>query len=51
MFRYASQPKGGPETVAFIGLEALLVKVSGEWKVVMEFQKSELTEVDWFLLK
>lgn len=51
MFRYASQPKGGPETVAFIELEALLVKVSGEWKVVMEFQKSELTEVDWFLLK
>ncbi|MEN8773232.1 MAG: DUF1080 domain-containing protein [Akkermansiaceae bacterium] len=51
MFRYASQPKGGEETVAYIELEALLVKEGGEWKVLMEYQKSKKTKEDWDKLK
>ena len=51
LFRYASQRKGEKETVVYIELEALLVKEGGNWKVLMEFQKSEKTEVDWILLK
>lgn len=47
MFRYASQVKGGEKTVAYIELEALLVKKDGSWKVLMEFQKDEKTKVDW----
>ena len=51
VFRYASQIKGGEETVAYIELEALLVKKEGSWKVLMEFQKDEKTKVDWDKLK
>ena len=51
MFRYVSQPKGGRETVAYIELEALLVKEDNNWKVLMEFQKSEQTKEDWDKLK
>nr|MBR9810509.1 DUF1080 domain-containing protein [bacterium] len=51
IFRYASQIKGGEETVAYIELEALLVKKEGSWKVLMEFQKDEKTKVDWDKLK
>ena len=51
IFRYASHIKGGEETVAYIELEALLVKKEGSWKVLMEFQKDEKTKVDWDKLK
>jgi hypothetical protein len=39
--------KGGEKTVAYIELEALLVKKDGSWKVLMEFQKDEKTKGDW----
>jgi hypothetical protein len=51
IFRYASQIKGGEKTVAYIELEALLVKKDGSWKVLMEFQKDQKTKVDWDKLK
>lgn len=51
IFRYVSQVKGGEKTVAYIELEALLVKKEGGWKVLMEFQKDEKTKVDWDKLK
>ena len=51
IFRYVSQVKGGEKTVAYIELEALLVKKEGSWKVLMEFQKDEKTKVDWDKLK
>ncbi len=51
MFRYASQPTGGQEIVAYIEMEALLVKEGNDWKILMEFQKSEKTKEDWDLLK
>ncbi|MDB4737040.1 DUF1080 domain-containing protein [bacterium] len=47
VFRYASHMKGGEKTVAYIELEALLVKKDGSWKVLMEFQKDEKTKGDW----
>lgn len=51
IFRYVSQIKGGEKTVAYIELEALLVKKEGRWKVLMEFQKDEKSKVDWDKLK
>lgn len=51
MFRYASQPKGGEEKVAFIHFEGLLVKEEGGWKILMEYQKSEGTKEEWNQLK
>lgn len=50
MFRYASQAGDEEERVAFIHLEALLVKKDG-WKVLMEFQKEEGTQEEWAGLK
>ena len=50
MFRYASQMGDGEEKVAYIHLEALLVKRNG-WKVLMENQKGEGTKGEWEKLK
>ena len=51
MFRYASQVEDGKEVVAYIELEALLVKEGEDWKVLMEFQKDEKTKADWDKVK
>jgi Ca2+-binding EF-hand superfamily protein len=50
MFRYATK-KGGENTVAFIHFEALLVKKTNGWKILMEYQKSKANERDWEVIK
>ena len=50
MFRYAQNVGKGEERVAYIHLEALLVKKDG-WKILMENQKREGTEEEWDKLK
>jgi hypothetical protein len=47
MFRYATIDADGEASEAFIHFEALLVKTADGWKVLMEYQKSEGTEVEW----
>ena len=51
MFRYSQKVGNGEETVAYIHLEALLVKKDGGWKILMENQKSEGTKEEWENLK
>lgn len=51
MFRYAQKVGDAKETVAYIHLEALLVKKEGRWKILMENQKSEGTIEEWKSLK
>jgi len=50
MFRYASALKGEEMRIAYIHLEALLLKRDG-WKIMMEFQKSKGTKEEWESLK
>ena len=47
MFRYVSHPRGGEPTPATVHFEALLVRVDGRWRMVMEFQKEPATEEEW----
>ena len=47
MFRYVFHPRGGEATPATVHFEALLVRVDGRWRMVMEFQKQPATEVEW----
>jgi len=51
MFRYSQKTDDGGETVAYIHLEALLVKKGGDWKILMENQESEGTKEEWESLK
>lgn len=46
IFRYEERGPGEEATVVFIHFEALLLK-RGEWKMLMEYQKSEATEAEW----
>ena len=48
IFLYTSQPTGSEPNHAFIHFEALLLKDGeGEWKVMMEYQKSAATQEAW----
>ncbi|MFT5940364.1 MAG: hypothetical protein ACI8R9_002493, partial [Paraglaciecola sp.] len=35
----------------FVHMNALLVKQSGQWLIMMEFQKSQATQDEWDMLK
>ncbi|MFT4546616.1 MAG: hypothetical protein ACI8XO_003261 [Verrucomicrobiales bacterium] len=47
MFLYSSTDAEGVVTSAYIHFEALLVKRDGDWKILMEYQKSEGAKEDW----
>jgi ketosteroid isomerase-like protein len=47
MFRYVFHPRGGEPTPATVHFEALLVRVDGRWRMVMELQKEPATEEEW----
>ena len=51
IFLYSSQSPGGKQQNDFIYFEALLVKKDGEWKIIMEYQKSKATEDEWKKMK
>jgi hypothetical protein len=47
IFLYSSKKKGEEWKKDYVHFEALLVKKDGEWKILMEFQKSAATEKEW----
>jgi len=47
MFRYWWQNEGEEAQEVFIHFEMLLTKSTGEWTVLMEYQKSMGTEEEW----
>ncbi len=47
VFRYTARPKDGEPTVEYIDFEALLTKVDGDWKMLMENQKAKVTRAEW----
>ena len=51
VFRYWSQNEGEEPQVFIAKFEGLLVKKSGEWKMMMEYQISQATEEEWEALK
>ena len=50
IFLYSSKKKGEEWKKDYVHFEALLVKKDGEWKILMEFQKSSATEKEWEFL-
>ena len=51
MFLYYQVKADGTKTVAYIHMEALLVKQSDGWKIIMENQMSRGTKEEWDKLK
>jgi hypothetical protein len=47
MFLYSSTDSEGKTTAAYIHMEALLLKRDGQWKIMMEYQKSEASKMEW----
>jgi ketosteroid isomerase-like protein len=47
MFNYATKDKAGVSSPRYIRMEALLVKVGGKWKLVMERQLEAVDEAAW----
>ena len=47
IFLYSSKKKGEEWKKDYVHFEALLVKKNGEWKILMEFQKSSATPKEW----
>ena len=47
IFLYSSQRVGEEWKRDYVHFEALLVKKKGEWKILMEFQKSLATKAEW----
>jgi ketosteroid isomerase-like protein len=47
IFLYTQKIEGGEAKPEYIGLEALLVKEDGGWKILMEYQKEVLTRKEW----
>ena len=47
IFLYSSKKKGEEWKKDYVHFEALLVKKNGEWKILMEFQKSSATQKEW----
>jgi ketosteroid isomerase-like protein len=51
MYHYFSVDESGKRDDYYVQLEALFVKKSGKWLMMMEFQKSSSTKRQWQLLK
>ncbi len=47
IFLYSSKKKGEEWKKEYVHFEALLVKKGGDWKILMEFQKSSATQKEW----
>jgi uncharacterized protein (TIGR02246 family) len=47
IFRYSLRPRGGEASVATVHFEALLVRVDGAWRMLMEYQKGPAPEEAW----
>lgn len=47
MFRYVFHPADGAPSEATVHFEALLVRMDGDWRMMMEFQKEPATEGEW----
>lgn len=47
IFRFTSQVPGGEPSVQFVHFEALWVKTSGRWLMLMEYQKGPATSEEW----
>ena len=47
IFNYSWQNEGEEKQNVLIHFQALLTKVSGEWKLMMEYQVSEATKEEW----
>ena len=50
MFYYYTIDANGKRTDFIAHMNALLVKKSGKWLIMMEFQKSEATQAEWDML-
>ena len=52
IFHYTSADSSGKSLAnQFVHFEMLMVKINGEWKGVMEYQKSIATQEEWIILK
>ncbi|WP_156115806.1 hypothetical protein [Colwellia psychrerythraea] len=51
MYHYFSIDEAGKRNDYYVQLEALFVKKSGKWLMMMEFQKSSSTKMQWDLLQ
>lgn len=51
IFKYSSQVAGEESNTAYIHFQGLLTKVSGEWKLMMEYQVSVASEEEWDQIK
>ena len=47
IFHYWFAPKDGERTDSYVHFEGLLIKKTGEWKMVMEYQKQPATAQVW----
>ena len=47
IFLYSTVDSGGQSKQEYIHFQALLVKRKGEWKIMMEYQKSKATRAEW----
>lgn len=47
IFLYSTVNAEGEATQEYVHFQALLVKEKGQWKILMEYQKSQGTLVDW----
>ncbi len=47
IFLYSSGDPGGKRKDEYIHFQALLVKRKGSWKIMMEYQKSKASQVEW----
>jgi hypothetical protein len=50
IFLYSSQKKGEEWKQEYVHFEALLVKKKGQWKILMEFQKSAASQREWSMM-
>ncbi|TDI75324.1 MAG: hypothetical protein E2O84_04505 [Bacteroidetes bacterium] len=51
IFHYSAKPEDGELNEYYIFFEGLLVKKGGEWKMLMEYQKSTATAEDFAALE
>ena len=47
MFLYSTVDQEGQSKQEYIHFQALLVKRKGQWKIMMEYQKSKATRAEW----
>jgi hypothetical protein len=47
IFLYSSGDSGEKSKKEYIHFQALLVKTKGGWKIMMEYQKSKASQVEW----